>query len=152
MINNNYEGKKYKFKKNSIKKVKSKYDATYQYVLLKTLRYKKNLSQLRNTLNIKTFDSKEFDLLLLNNIEDAAMEFNIDNSKVYSLKKFNRKLIKSFNKTVKYNKKHNIELDSDTVKLFKKIDSKDYKDLRKLAFEKPNDFLKAVYLYTICED
>ena len=94
MLNNNYEGKKYKFKKNSIKKVKSKYDATYQYVLLKTLRYKKNLSQLRNTLNIKTFDSKEFDLLLLNNIEDAAMEFNIDNSKVYSLKKFNRKLIK----------------------------------------------------------
>ena len=152
MLNNNYEGKNYKFKKNSIKKIKSKYDATYQYVLLKTLRYKRNLSQLRNTLNIKTFDSKEFDLLLLNNIEDAAMEFNIDNSKVYSLKKFNRKLIKSFNKTIKYNKKHNIELDSDIVKLYKKIDSNDYKDLRKLAFEKPNDFLKAVYLYTICED
>ena len=151
-FNNEYEGNNYKFKKNSIKKIKSKYDTTYQYILVKTLRYKKNLSQFRNNLNSKEFNSKEFDELLLKSIEDTAIDLNIDNNKVYSFKSFNRKLIKSFNKTKKYSKKHKLEIDLNIIDLYQKIDNKEYKDLRKIALEKPNDFLKALYLYTICED
>lgn len=146
-----FEGKKYKFKKNSINKAKNKYSSTYNYVLTKILRYKKYINGFNNAICYEN-EKELFDKNLVKAIESIGKDFNIDNTKVYSYNKFNKQLIKKINKTLKMEKKNNIKINLKVMKLYKKIANEEYKDLRKIAIEKPNDFLKALYLYTICED
>ena len=140
--NNIYEGKNYKLKKNSIKKLKHKYDETYNYVLTNSLKYKKYINE---------FKSMEDDKLL-KAMESTAKDLKIDNNKIYNYNSFNKKVMKSFYKLLKEEKKNRITIDLELVKDYKLINDKKYKDIKKLATNKPNKFLKALYLYTICED
>ncbi len=148
--NKKYEGKTYKFKKNSIIKTKKKYNQTYQYVLEMILKYTTRKKAFLKIIKID--EEKNTNQLLMRIMESTAKDFKLDNNQIYSYNKFNRKIIKEFNKQRKLEKKNQIEIKLKIVKLYKMIEQKDFKDLRKIAFEKPNDFLKALYLYTICED
>ena len=148
--NKKYEGKTYKFKKNSIIKTKKKYNQTYQYVLEMILKYTTRKKAFLKIIKID--EEKKTNQLLMRIMESTAKDFKLDNNQIYSYNKFNRKIIKEFNKQRKLEKKNQIEIKLKIVKLYKMIEQKDFKDLRKIAFEKPNDFLKALYLYTICED
>ena len=147
-----YEGKNYKFKKNSINKMKQKYDPTYHYILIEILKYKKYIKEFQKISHMDDKNSEIFNKLLLKAIESTAKDLKVDNKRIYSYNKFNRIIIKSFNKELKQEKKTKINNNLEVIKLYKKIEMKEYNELRKIALEKPNDFLKALYLYTICED
>lgn len=145
--NNKYEGKTYKFKKNSILKTKNKYDSTYHYVITNSLKYKKYINEFEKSIN-----NDKVDKLLLKVMESTAKDFKLNNNKVYNYNSFNKSIIKSFYKMLKEEKKNNLKIKFKLLDNYKLIKNKKYKDLRNLYINKPNDFLKAVYLYTICED
>ena len=143
-----YNGKNYKIKNNNIEKMKKKYSTTYQYIITNILQYKKYI----NKFDIIITKENNNNELLLKVIELTAKDFEIDNTKTYNCNKLNKKLIKKINKIKKDEKKKNIISNNKVVKLYKKIENKEYKELRELAFEKTKLFLEAIYLYTICED
>lgn len=145
-----YEGNDYKLKKDGIIKVRTKYNTTYHYVLSTSLRYKKYISDFEKKIN--TDDETKFNNLLLNTMESTAKDFNINTKKVYSCKKLNKKIVKSFHKTIKLEKKKHEDVHLRVIEVYKMIEAKNYKELRLLSLKEPNDFFKAVYLYTICED
>ena len=145
--NNKYEGKTYKFKKNSILKTKNKYDSTYHYVITNSLKYKKYINEFEKSIN-----NDKVDKLLLKVMESTAKDFKLNNSKVYNYNSFNKSIMKSFYKMLKEDKKNKLKIKFKLLDNYKLIKNKKYKDLRNLYINKPNDFLKAVYLYTICED
>ncbi len=146
-----YEGNKFKFKKNSIEKAKNKYHTTFEYVLKQILRYKKYINGFNNLIY---YDKEQsiFNKKLVNAVESIGKDFNLDNTKIYSYNKFNRYIKKVLHKELKKEKKENICSKLKIINLYKKIDNKEYSELRQIAIKKPNDFLKAIYLYTICED
>ena len=148
--NNKYEGKNYKFKKNSILKTKNKYDSTYHYVITNSLRYKKYINEFEKSININ--DNNKIDKLLLKVMESTAKDFKLNNTKVYNYNSFNKSIIKSFYKILKEDKKNKLKIKFKLLDNYKLIKNRKYKDLRNLYINKPNDFLKAIYLYTICED
>lgn len=143
-----YKGKNYKIKNNNIEKIKNKYSTTYQYILTNILQYKKYINKFDKIINKENSNNE----LLLKIIELTAKDFEIDNTKTYNCNRLNKKLIKKINKIKKDEKKKNIISNNKVVKLYKKIENKEYKELRELAFEKTKLFLEAIYLYTICED
>ena len=143
-----YNGKNYKIKNNNIEKMNKKYSTTYQYIITNILQYKKYI----NKFDIIITKENNNNELLLKVIELTAKDFEIDNTKTYNCNKLNKKLIKKINKIKKDEKKKNIISNNKVVKLYKKIENKEYKELRELAFEKTKLFLEAIYLYTICED
>lgn len=145
--NNKYEGKNYKFKKNSILKTKNKYDSTYHYVITNSLRYKKYINEFEKSIN-----NDKVDKLLLKVMESTAKDFKLNNSKVYNYNSFNKSIMKSFSKMLKEDKKNKLKIKFKLLDYYKLIKNRKYKDLRNLYINKPNDFLKAIYLYTICED
>jgi hypothetical protein len=146
---NKYEGKSYKFKKNSIKKTKEKYINTYLYILNKILKYKKYINGLEKSIN---YNEKNCDKIILKIIESTGKDLNIDNKKIYNYKKYNKLIIKNLKKILKNEKNTNTENKLKIIKVYKKIENKEYKELRNLALNKPNDLLKGIYLYTLRED
>lgn len=150
MKTNRYEGKNYKFKRNSILKTKIKYDSTYHYVITNSLRYKKYINEFEKSISIN--DTSKVDKLLLKVMESTAKDFKLNNNKVYNYNSFNKSIMKSFYKMLKQDKKNKLKIKFKLLDYYKLIKDKKYKDLRELSINRPNDFLKAVYLYTICED
>lgn len=145
-----YEGKNYKLKKNSILKTRVKYDSTYHYVLTNSLKYKKYIKEFEDKIRVN--DPDKFNKSLLKAMESTAKDFSINTNKIYNHNSFNKSIMKSFNKLLKKEKKNQIKINLKVVKLYKLIENKKYKELREQSLNKPNDFLKAIYLYTICED
>ena len=145
-----YEGNNYKLKKQSTIKIREKYTSTYHYVLSTSLRYKKYINDFEKKINME--DDNKFNSLLIETIESTAKDFNINSKRVYSYTKLNKKIIKSFHKTIKLEKKKHEDINLRVIELYKMIEAKNYKELRMLSLKEPNDFFKAIYLYTICED
>ncbi len=150
--NKKYEGKKYTFKKNSIKKAKAKYTPTYYYVLIKILRYKKYIKEFKKVIKYNENNTNELNKLIINVVEKTGNDLKVDNTKIYSYKKYNRTIKKSLKNILKLEQKNNVKSNSNIIKTYKKIVNNEYKELRQIAIKKPNIFLEAVYLYTICED
>ena len=144
--NKEYEGINYKFKKNSINKIKKKYIQTYEYIIIKTLKYKKYIKKIQKVIQLEKQNN-----LILQIIESTGNDFDLKKEKVYNSNSFNKNLIKKLKKSLKLEKKSNKEIDIEVIKIYKLIKLNNYKDLRMIALNKPNDFLKAIYLYTICE-
>ena len=78
-----YEGKNYRFRKNSIKKTKKKYDITFHYVLLNILRYKKYINEFKKVIKVDESNQEEFNKLLLKVMESTAKDFGLKDNKVY---------------------------------------------------------------------
>lgn len=141
---NKLEGNKYTFKKGTIKKNKKKHLETFGYLFEQTINNQKMINNFQKVLKIKQTSVEEMvDKISLKLIESLAKDFNLDETKIYTEKSFNKKLKK---KLKTENQKEIEELRSmiDMIKNKKK-------GIKKRALLSPWVFLKALYLYTIIE-
>lgn len=151
-----YEGNKYTFKKGHIEKNNNKYQETYEHILSKILKFKYATKDFYQQLKLSLdLPLKLEDKLLLRVMELIAKDFNLDDTIVYTYKGFNRRLKKELNKRIKAmetEKVNNHKHKKTEVELYLELINGNYKELRKLGLLNPIELLKAVYLYTICED
>ena len=84
-------------------------------------------------------------------MESLGKSFELDETIIYSHRKFNNKLKKQLNNYLQEENKTKIPCKKKEVKIYKDIQNKKYNEIRKLALINPTDVLKAIYLYTICE-
>ncbi|MBR2827795.1 MAG: hypothetical protein IKE70_00995 [Bacilli bacterium] len=138
-----YEGKDYKLKKNTIKKMKKKYHATYHYVLSEVLRYKKYLSFYEEMEK----EEEKFNQLLIDIMESTAQDMNVRKDKIYNYRKFNKLIKKNFHHLMKNNSSNQL-----IINYYNLIRKGKYSTLRKISKTEENVFLKVIYLYTISED
>ena len=150
------EGNKYTFKNGQIEKNNFMYQDTYIHILKKILRFKNITKEFYHKLNISE-DTKDIvkEKLLLRIMELVAKDFNLDDTIIYTHRSFNRKLKKELNLRIKKleteqptNHKHK----KTEVELYLEMINGNYTELRKLGLLNPIELLKAIYLYTICED
>ena len=145
------EGKEFTFKKKQLKKNCDLHQEIYEHIIKNILNSKTLIKAITDVLNIttnETTDSRKN--IFLKIMEQTGKAFNLDETKIYTAKKFNRLLRKKLKACLKNtnlaNKKITIELD-----LYKKLKEKNYKDLQKSALTHPLELLKAVYLFSITE-
>lgn len=148
------EGKKYTFKKNSLKKNQTTYQATYLHILNKILKYKKAINNFEKLIKTDISLDKEIkndllEKLFLRIMENLAKSFELDDSIIYTTKSFNKSLKR---KLTKYIKGDNNNENKKEIEIYLKIVNEEYQSLRQEALLNPIDLLKAIYLYTICED
>lgn len=151
-----FEGNKYTFRKGQIEKNNNRYQETYEHILSKILKFKYATKDFYQQLKLSLdLPLKLEDKMLLKVMELVAKDFNIDDTVIYTYRKFNRKIRKELRKRLKAmelvqpnNKKHK----KTEVDLYLELVKGNYKELRQLGLLNPIELLKAVYLYTICED
>lgn len=134
-----YLGNKYTFKKYKINQIIDEYQEIFLYNFTNII----NTNKLNKVFDLDFFDP---DTLILKTAEDIGLLFKLDETKIYSFKGFNKKILKEFKNPTKTNKQ--IEI---TTNLYKKILNKDYKYLRIKGLLNPKEFIYALYLYTIRE-
>lgn len=140
------EGKKYTFKKDSLRKNKRKHLDTYQYTFQQIINNEKLIHNFSLLLKIvPTKEEKIIDTIMLKVIEDLAKAFGLEETTIYSYKKFN-KLLRKKAKLPAVTKET-----KQILEFFTAIKEKRYKEIRKKALITPLEFLKALYLYTIYE-
>lgn len=150
------EGNKYTFKKGHIEKNNLMYQETYLHILNKILRFKNATKEFYSQLKISDVTKENIqEKLLLRVMELVAKDFNLDETTIYTYRSFNRKLKKKLKLRIK-----KLETENQTnhkhkkteVELYLEMINGNYSKLRKLGLLNPIELLKAVYLYTICED
>lgn len=150
------EGNKYTFKKGHIEKNNLMYQETYLHILNKILRFKNATKEFYSQLKISDVTKENIqEKLLLRVMELVAKDFNLDETTIYTYRSFNRKLKKELKLRIK-----KLETENQTnhkhkkteVELYLEMINGNYSELRKLGLLNPIELLKAVYLYTICED
>ena len=150
------EGNKYTFKKGHIEKNNLMYQETYLHILNKILRFKNATKEFYSQLKILDVTKENIqEKLLLRVMELVAKDFNLDETTIYTYRSFNRKLKKELKLRIK-----KLETENQTnhkhkkteVELYLEMINGNYSELRKLGLLNPIELLKAVYLYTICED
>lgn len=152
------DGNKYTFKLNDLEKNFQKYKTKFKNNIDDI---KINELILKNITLKKIYDKEEIYYKKFNNIiEKSGYMFLIDDSYIYSIKKFNKALIKKFDKT-KINKKEieeKLKLNkikiylntSNIVKYLYELKREgNHKKLNKLCLLFPNEFLIANYIYVI---
>ncbi len=148
------EGKKYTFKLGHIKKNKEKYQEVYFYLLKQIFPSKKLLNRFLEVANFISNDKDKLEeKILLKIMEDVGKNFQIDDTKIYSYKKFNKLLRRNLkqHKKIHMNKEKISKTNNDLLNIYQLLEEKNYSALQKLAFISPIKLLKALYLYTICE-
>lgn len=144
------EGNKYSFKLGHIEKNKNKYQQTFEYTFKEVINNKKLMDTIIKFLKITPTNSgKLIDNVILKTMENLGESFELEETKIYSYKKFNNLLRKKLSKELKSTD------DTDNhkiIKMYKKLLEKDYKSVRKEILLSPKHFLETLYLYIICED
>lgn len=150
---NKLDGNIYSFRKNEIIKIKKLY---FEKMVNKLKSVFSNTKEIKVNKNYKTFISGNNFLEI---IENCGKIFELEESKIYTYKEFNKLLINNLK-----NSKVNIKLDSPIYKLEKNIGSKNlvlyiYNELKKSSNNItllysifvffPNTFLSALYLSVI---
>lgn len=138
------EGKKYTFKKNTIEKNKQKYFKTFIYLLENIIDNKKIMENFKNLINLSDIQSQKIiDKLELKIMEELAKDFDLNDTKIYSERSFNKELKK------KLKKENSREINQLKNFIKEIIDNK--RNLKKKILLNPWTFLKSLYLYTISE-
>ena len=139
------EGKKYTFKKNSLAYNRNEYEDTYNYILKKILNTKKIENKFNSIIkNLELNDEKEevkqnlFQII----VENTAKSLNIDDTKIYNIKTFNKLLIK---------KTKNNEITKNEKLFIKLLKENNYEEIRKKGIFNPIELLRAIYLYVLME-
>lgn len=164
---NKLDGIHYTFKKNQIKKLSKKYQDIFFKNLENALNNDKKKilidSIITDLTRARIFGIKEKDLdkIFLETLEYAAKSFDINETKIYNYKTFNRRLIKAFISykdtklnmsidTLKSKKYNNFENSKKVILQFSKLlDKSNTKDISNLAISYPKEFLSSIYLKTI---
>ena len=142
---NKLEGRKYTFKKNSLKKNSKQYEELYNYILKKVLNTKKIEKQFNTiieSLNLveekKELKTNLFQII----VENTAKKLKLDDTKIYSIKEFNKELIKKIK---------NKEITKDEQEFIKLLKENKYDEIRIKAITNPKELLRSIYLYTLIE-
>ncbi len=147
------EGKKYTFKKGQIEKCKNKYQVSYEEEFKKILNTKKMLNQVISSPLLGKVRNKKY---LLTMLEELGKMFELEETKIYTYKEFNKLLNKQVEIAMTNKNKMAITklLKSKIMILdmYDKLKKGKRKAVRNQAVIAPNDFLKALYLYTINEN
>lgn len=151
---NKLEGKKYTFKKGSLKKNRKTYQETYEHILKKVLNSKKLMKEYKRIMKIAKINTKTLKEEAFDNImEYTGKSFNLDETKIYTNKSFNKKLKQEVQKALKNNKQNNsiLNIKKSEIELFIKLKNHEYNDLRKEAILNLPELLRAIYLFTLFE-
>ena len=145
-----YEGKKFTYKKNTINKIIDKYQSIWNLYINKIITNKTLTETVKKLLKLNnTITEKATNKLLLNTLEDLGQLYKLDETKIYTYKKFNKKLKKAFRKSIKSKEKSTKE--ELIIELYKKLHTERYNELKKDIILYSSEFLKALYLYSIIE-
>ena len=138
------EGKKYTFKKKALEKNKKKHLETYKYILKNILNNEKALENLQKILKLSNAPSeKMIEKIGLKIMEDIAKDLNLDETIIYSERKFNKQLLKEL-------KRQDTKQTKQLTEFIEQI-KENKKGLKRKFILNPWEFLKALYLYTISE-
>ena len=145
------EGKKYTFKLNSLEKNIKKHNNTWNYTFNKIVNNKKLIATIKKLLKLNDKTTEKITKkILLSIMESLGKDFEIDETRIYSYNNFNKKLIRNLNKNI--SNKNISKNNKQIISIYKKIAEEKNAILRKEIFIYPNEFLKALYLFTIKED
>ncbi|MBQ8131854.1 MAG: patatin-like phospholipase family protein [Bacilli bacterium] len=136
------EGNKYTFRLHEIDKFKKKYEETYKYIVNKIFNTKEALQEFEKRIDIPKDIRNN---LVIKLIEDTGYKFKIDDTRIYTCKKFNQLLKHEVRQELK-NKEKNSVLD-----IYKLLVSGQYDKVKKKVITRPFDLIKAIYIYTIFE-
>lgn len=142
---NRFEGKKYTFKKKSIEKNKKEYEELYNYILKKVLNTKKIENQFHKIINSLELEEEKNELkynLFQMIVENTAKNLNIDDTEIYSMKRFN-KILKQ--------KIKNNEITNEEKTFIQLLKNNNYDEIRKRAVFNPIELLRSIYLYVLIE-
>lgn len=162
---NYLDGVKYTFKKNDLEKNYQKYKEQYQQNIKKILTSKANQTLLDSILKLtivkRILSPNEMKKEYTNIIENLGEILEIEDSKIYSITKYNKLLKEEFLKVEKdqtietfilQNKIKKLLNQKETIKyIYDLLDSKNKKKLYGIILLFPKMFLEAVYLKTIIE-
>ena len=142
---NKLEGRKYTFKKNSLKRNSKDYEELYNYILKKILSNKKIENQFNKI--IENLDLQEEKQELKQNlfqviVENTGKKLLLDDTKIYSMKEYNKELIKKIKKK---------EITIDEQEYIKLLKENKYDEIRKKAILHPKELLRSIYLYVLIE-
>ena len=141
-----YIGKKYTFTNNTINKLKTNYKDTFLYLFNEIINTKSSLEAIKETLKLENLDDdmdRVLDKLILRSMENLGKNYYIDDTRIYTLKSFNKELLSHFKKSDKNIKEQEI------YNLLKKHE---YKKIKPLALKNPIHFISVLYVYTIMEN
>lgn len=162
---NYLDGVKYTFKKNDLEKNYQKYKEQYQQNIKKILTSKANQTLLDSILKLtivkRILSPNEMKKEYTNIIENLGEILEIEDSRIYSITKYNKLLKEEFLKVEKdqtietfilQNKIKKLLNQKETIKyIYDLLDSKNKKNLYGIILLFPKMFLEAVYLKTIIE-
>lgn len=162
---NYLDGVKYTFKKNDLEKNYQKYKEQYQQNIKKILTSKANQTLLDSILKLtivkRILSPNEMKKEYTNIIENLGEILEIEDSRIYSITKYNKLLKEEFLKVEKdqtietfilQNKIKKLLNQKETIKyIYDLLDSKNKKKLYGIILLFPKMFLEAVYLKTIIE-
>ena len=151
---NKLEGKKYTFKKNNLKRNRIEHQDVYEHVLKKILNSKKLMKEYKRIMKITKINSKKLKATAFDNImESTGKLFNLDDTKIYTYKTFNKKIKKEVLKQIKNQQNNNssINIKLNELEILNKIQKNELSDLRKIALINLPEILRAVYIYSILE-
>ena len=162
---NYLDGVKYTFKKNDLEKNYQKYKEQYQQNIKKILTSKANQTLLDSILKLtivkRILSPNEMKKEYTNIIENLGEILEIEDSKIYSITKYNKLLKEEFLKVEKdqtietfilQNKIKKLLNQKETIKyIYDLLDIKNKKKLYGIILLFPKMFLEAVYLKTIIE-
>ncbi len=145
------EGNEFTFKKNHLKKNCKYYQEIYEHIIKNILNSKTLIKAITDVLNITTNENvNSRENIFLKIMEQTGKSFNLDETIIYSYKKFNRLLKKQLNKYLKNNNLQNKKIATE-IELYKKLKESNYKELQKKVLTHPFELLKAIYLFSISE-
>lgn len=164
-VMNYLDGVKYTFKKNDLEKNYQKYKEQYQQNIKKILTSKANQTLLDSILKLtivkRILSPNEMKKEYTNIIENLGEILEIEDSKIYSITRYNKLLKEEFLKVEKdqtietfilQNKIKKLLNQKETIKyIYDLLDSKNKKKLYGIILLFPKMFLEAVYLKTIIE-
>lgn len=164
-VMNCLDGVKYTFKKNDLEKNYQKYKEQYQQNLKTILTSKANQTLLDSILKLtivkRILSPNEMKKEYTNIIENLGEILEIEDSKIYSITKYNKLLKEEFLKVeedrtietfILQNKIKKLLNRKETIKyIYDLLDSKNKKKLYGIILLFPKMFLEAVYLKTIIE-
>ena len=148
------EGNKFTFKRGTINKINQKYLANIKENILHFLSIK-TTTKSKKILSNKLFsDFITNDLVqykgMLNLLEYLGKNFSIPPYNIYSTHKFNFRLNIALNKTTLIDKLTITSKKSEIIKyLYNLMINNNVKILKKTALSFPNEFICAIYLYTV---
>ena len=142
---NKLEGRKYTFKKNSLKKNSKEYEELYNYILKKVLNTKKIEKQFNSIIeNLNLVEEKKelktnlFQII----VENTAKKLKLDDTKIYSIKEFNKLLKKKIKSK---------DITKDEQEFIKLLKNNKYDEIRIKAITNPKELLRSIYLYVLIE-